>query len=1094
MSKGWVSGRFPEHRESFMRSQKIANSIKNAMGTVFLLAGAFFVCSTLLSMRAVLADPIAPIGATVMAPQATVAGATSRATSGRATTSRANPRGNATASRTTVARTATNVSNARSTTARNVSNARATTNARSVSNRAVASRGNVATTRGMVASRANATSSRNVVSRGNSVANRANANSSRAVRARTATTDAASNARVSLQGSAIRGSKSTSTSTYSYLTSKLYTGNYSNIIDSATGLISNEAFTNCMESYYTCMDEICTARNATQRRCACAGRVKAFAEAETALESANEELIKVSGELALLIANKGKDVSEAFQVTEAEQVMNCVSWQDVTNQYGANSEEAIEWCYAHGIYGSNGANLSSCSKPSYCTSSGNNFGFDVSNLDGTSSDIMASLQSWADAKEQTLTIMTDDADSLTSAFDNLSSVVSGLAGIDGALSDSEDLKDSLAETWGYELFEYAHNNVCGRVLDSCFNGIFEACGTPPSGGRKCSNGASQCPYNYNSTISVNNTGTYELNFVTASSGYTSSNTASCFGYSSTTNDPYSNLRGPVADARRSIMQKYALDANADCDAYGEQLRTTAQNIGYQKVAAQQALQQKRLEFAQEEEETTLAAAIEAGTNFNECLSEIYDCYETQSSSNPNWPDARIKTYCAQIANVPHCYEEMICNPSVSKFKAVIDDADSEQCNNTQDYTTNTCRNIVTLNEILNGTGATMGAGFDPRTSTDSVAIREQCLLDAGVEDIRIWSTDTATTVRCTISETYETDQNASIAYRDTKGGDCIIKQCNPGFTLENGKCVSNAIDCHEQITYATVATYTVKDGKPTTCKVTKCEENWTPSSDNTKCVGVTRACSSAELNAVGATSGTTTWGENGWGTCVPSSQCSSDKVAYNGECYANVKTCSLPNASKAQQEYIANGLYGTCSALSCETNYGKYNEENGSVSCQPNRKSCQPSNSKATSGQQLLVGGEYGPCLITGCVDGYELSSTGKDCVREAPELPGGGNGGLGDDDDVGILSCSSMYQSVDGACVLKTCPTGQYLTSTGDCGSIEEISAIDSMEEFCNAETEQIACEQKKFKCDYQQAGTMSCVWSGSTCVIPESARTQCI
>ena len=36
------------------------NSLKNAMGTMFLLAAAFFVCSTLISMRSVFADPIAP--------------------------------------------------------------------------------------------------------------------------------------------------------------------------------------------------------------------------------------------------------------------------------------------------------------------------------------------------------------------------------------------------------------------------------------------------------------------------------------------------------------------------------------------------------------------------------------------------------------------------------------------------------------------------------------------------------------------------------------------------------------------------------------------------------------------------------------------------------------------------------------------------------------------------------------------------------------------------------------------------------------------------------------------------------------------------
>ncbi len=713
-----------------MKSQKIANSFKNAMGTVFLLAGAFFVCSTFLSIRTVMADPIAPIN-----------DLTNVRGQGRAQTTRAsgrtNPRANATrttrniVSRAAVAPASVADANARTAPSRTTNSSRAVTS-RATINRATAS-----------TNRANAGGVRNVVSRATAATNRANARNTRAVRARTsvATTAATANsaakrARVSMGAGSLRGnSGSVSTSS---LGSKLYTGNYSNIIDTTTGLISNEAFNNCMESYYTCMDEICTARNAAQRRCACAGRVKAFAEAEAALETANEELIKVSGELALLIANKGKDVSEAFQLTDAEKVMNCVSWQDVTNQYGASSEQAIDWCYNHGIYGSNGGKVSSCSKPAYCSESGNDFGFDVTKLDGNGSDILASLQAWAEAKEQTLTIVTDDTESLTSAFDNLSSVVSGLAGIGGALANADKQTDSLAETWGYELFEYAHNNVCSRVLDSCFNGIFEACGMPPAGARKCGNGAAQCPYNYNSVISVNNTGTYELNFVSPNTGYTASNSATCFGYTSVDGDPYVELRGPVADARRSIMQKYALDANADCDLYGEQLRVTAQNIGYQKVAAQQALQQKRLEFAQAEEESVLLAAIDAGTNFNECFSEIYDCYETQISSNPSWTDARIKTYCAQVANVPHCYEEMICTPSTSPFKAVIDKADSDKCNNSPDYVTNTCRNIITLNEILNGTGATDVADVDVRTSTDSAAIREKCLMDSGVDDLRNW--------------------------------------------------------------------------------------------------------------------------------------------------------------------------------------------------------------------------------------------------------------------------------------------------------------------------------------------------------------------
>lgn len=690
-----------------MKSRNFSSYCKNAVGTVFLLGGAFLTCSTLMSMRAAFADPIAPMNAETMSPRAQRAGNAVR--SGRASP------------RTTTATTA-------------VSRGTTATPSRATTSRGVAARTTTRTTTATAPSR-------NVVSRtATTAATRTTANrSGRNVRARNADT-----ARVSLQGSAIRGSKAT-TSNYTYLNSKLYTGNYSSIIDSSTGLISTDAFNNCMESYYTCMDEICTARNAAQRRCACAGRVKAFAEAESQLETANEELIKVSGELALLVANKGKDVSEAFQLTDAEKVMNCVSWKDVTSQYGASSSEAKEWCASHGFYADGGKLVDTCSKPDYCDATNNDFGFDIANIDGSSSDILASLQAWAKAKDETTTITQSDDSNLLTAFDNISSIVGDLSGISGSIANSDDLKDSLAETWGYELFEYAHNNVCSRVLDSCFNGIYEACGEPTNG--MCGNGQTQCPYNYNSQITVKNTGTYELEFVKGKADYNQSNSATCFGYSSASGDPYASLRGPVADARRSIMQKYALDANADCDAYGEQLRETAQNIGYQKVAAQQALQQKRLEFATEEKESIRSAAITASTNFDNCISELYECYDAQLNSHgPGsstvWTVSRIRTYCSQVANVPSCYEEMVCSPSMAQFQAVIDKGDSATCLNSQDYTTNTCRNVVTLNEILNGTGATSeavtaiknaissGTLYGDAATANSTALREYCLQDA----------------------------------------------------------------------------------------------------------------------------------------------------------------------------------------------------------------------------------------------------------------------------------------------------------------------------------------------------------------------------
>jgi len=887
-----------------MKGQKFLSSLKNAMGTVMLLAGAFFVCSTVLSIRTVFADPIAPVNMDVYGVQS---GRASARTSGRAS-----PRGaNSATSRATVARTA-------------VANGRVNaTPVRNVNSRTVASR--------TTSPRANATSSRNVVSREANVINRAN--QARNVRARTAVANGvstAAGARVSLAGSAVRGNKGTTSTNYSYLTNKLYTGNYSNIIDSTTGLISDDAYQVCMESYYTCMDEICTARNAAQRRCACAGRVKAFADAEAQLETANEELIKVSGELALLIANKGKDVSVAFQLTDAEKVMNCVSWKDTTNQYGVNSQEAIDWCSNHGIF-NNGKTVTSCAKPEYCSEAGNDFGFDVSTLDGTGSDILATLKSWADAKDNTITILQDDKEGLLGAFEGISNVVGSVSGISGAFADAEDLEDTLAETWGYDLFAHAHNEVCSRVLDSCFNGIYEACGSPSSFGGKCANGqSSNCPFNYNSKIEVSKAGDITLNERGAT--VTTNSSATCFGYTSASGDPYSSLRGPVADARRSIMNKYLLDANADCDAYGEQLRITAQNIGYQKVAAQQALQQKRLEFDNEEKETVLAQAIEAMGNFDECISEIMDCYETQARSNDNWTDARIKTYCAQIANVPHCYEEMICNPSMAQFRAVIDVADSGSCKNSQDYTQNTCRNVVTLNEIINGFGNSVEADYIAAEGTgSSIAMREQCLMDAGIDAVRNWSAfeEAADRVRCSVAEL--NNVNAKQGWKRSADKECTeITVCKDGYELKGGKCE-------------------VSDSSAD-------DDDNTPGNDD---------------NPSGST--------GGGGKKVT---CCANQVEYNNQCYYKTRSCApMPANAKSGTQTFENGAYSDCVISECNNGYTL-----DSNLCHASKKDCDTKGEGVSKGYQEYNKntGYYGACIITECVDGYELQNNS--CVKQQSE------------------------------------------------------------------------------------------------------------
>ena len=932
-----------------------ANSCKNALGTVFLLATAFFVCSTFISMRSVFADPIAPANAGLQQTGRQSPRSTSRATSNRtvsrSTTSRA------TASRGTVAATRTAVS-------RGVAGSRST-----------ASR-SITPTR--------PTSTRSVSSRGNR-----NQNTNRTVRARTATTQS----RVSATGDVMASSRASVNTTYSYLNSRLNTGNYSNIIDSTTGLISADAYANCMDSYYACMDEVCTARSSAKGRCSCAGRATNFLVAEEALERANEELIVLSGQLSLLIATKGKgdDLSAAFSLTEAEQVMNCVSWRDTaakcqngdTSTDSAGNDIMQQWYISHPTYQSKDSDTlisGSCSSytmPYYCAESGNNFGFNIKDINGSSSDILAQLKAWADAKDLAKEYVSDEK-KLFGGYTTIAQVVNRLGGnYRTNVSETAD-NDTLANKWGYKLFEYAHNNVCGRVLDSCFNGIYEACGTPPkvtdsdkNDHSKCMNGAtSSCPYNYNSYISVitnendPNYGDVKLNERGSATNATSTSSAACFGYTTTTtasgiransatttNDPYYSLRGPVADARRSIMQKYLLDSNAACDAYGTNLKNTAQNINYQKVAAEQALQQKRLEFRQDEETTALADAKTAIDNFNECISEIWDCYEQyKDEDSTGWTTARIKSYCSQTSQVPHCYEPMICSPLQSQLTAVIDRPDDKQCTFSADFRENTCRNVVTISEILYGTSTSTPVDIttiwngETQKNIDSSAVREGCLRKA---------------------------MNCTLAGDAGEEGYCLRNwKKNYDPTHELAACPDNSASGYG---YGQTSLNGTRNGYVTNyCRCMNGYSVWKGA-----CL---KSCKAGEYRTETAITGYDA------GTCVP---CGDGKMPNDPgdnmdpyDCVSNIASCTLPNATKAQKTWSVVdgvGVWGACEAVNCADGYHVEDKK-----CLSNKKACDvDAIAHATAGEQEWneTTHLYGSCKVTACESpAYKAKSDGTAC------------------------------------------------------------------------------------------------------------------
>ncbi len=816
------------------------------------------------------------------------------------------------------------------------------------------------------------------------------------------------------------------TTTYSYLNSRLNTGNYSNIIDSTTGLISADAYANCMDSYYACMDEICTARSAAKGRCSCAGRATNFLAAEEALERANEELITLSGQLSLLIATKGKgdDLAAAFSLTEAEQVMNCVSWQEITDKVGVSGKEAIDWCSAHGIYGESGGEVSSCNKPNYCNKSGNNFGFeinDLKNIKGSSSDILAQLKAWADAKDKTKQYTTDDTNTLIKQYNSsISYIVNQLRGVTLNVENAD--KDTLALKWGYHLYEYAHNNVCGRVLDSCFNGIYEACGTPPtvkdSDGKshtKCMNGATtSCPFNYNSYISVDtNTssdkyGDIKLN-ERGSSSTNSSTSAACFGYTATsttggvratssvsTNDPYYSLRGPVADARRSIMQKYLLDANSACDTYGENLKNIAQNINYQKVAAQQALQQKRLEFRQQEETSTESNYVTYADNFVSCLDEIWDCYLDYAESESGWTTARIKTYCAQKSQVPHCYEPMVCSPSRLALTAVIDKPDVTDCIFAQDFRNNTCRNVVTISEILYGANSQQttyngyeSLAYSDTTKINSAYLRESCLQEADVGTLRAWGKDAPATYRCTIAEVHAKDPNARAGYKDSETDTTCkyITACNTGYFVDEttGTCKLVSVDCTDTFEDADGVAHAERaindDYALDNCIITECKPHYSLNTTTNKCVPDTADCGSVP----NATSATAIW--DGDAFICKATACNTGYTLYDGACYKNTIDCTsaelnLLNAAAGTKTWNAStNSYNDCTVSACNTGYTLYDG-----ACYKNTISCttaELNSLNATAGTKTwnTSYNNYGVCKATSCYEYYSLSSDGT-CKR----------------------------------------------------------------------------------------------------------------
>jgi hypothetical protein len=544
----------------------------------------------------------------------------------------------------------------------------------------------------------NAATPRAVQARSATTATRGGATTQRAVVSRSGTT-----ARASLTGSPIAAS---TTANMARSGTALYGNVMYNLVDDTTGGLSTAAHQECLDAYYSCMDEICAARSPGMRRCACSNRVNAYTALEEQLATSRETILRLSSQLQMLEATRGGDISAAFQLTEAELSLNCVSFRDAYQRenYQKIKGAMEEWCENHNFGNSSttigGYSMAQCKTlgsegPAYCVNLLGQRG--AASLDGGDSDIMSQLQKIASSVNNTdWLIQNTDQDwfgnlySNNAIYNNAFNVMTenceeGFKNENGTCRPMTDVLD----LWGEQLFNFAHNSVCKRVLDNCFNGI---CGWKAS-----VNDATQgliLPTNPGNNDIDQDCWDKQIRLSTSVVGRGGIVNQQAMGYSKA-NDQFFGLRAPITQARFSIKQKYHFDANADCDVFGEELKTQTRNMSLQMVAAEEMLKRKRLEYAEEKvsrESTELASAQK---NFINCLDEINQCQTHYKNLNPESTLMYIRGKCNAMVEIPSCYRQMVCDAGATRV--VEKDAVNKDTGVLEQP-----KNAVTLMEILYG--------------------------------------------------------------------------------------------------------------------------------------------------------------------------------------------------------------------------------------------------------------------------------------------------------------------------------------------------------------------------------------------------------
>lgn len=248
-----------------------------------------------------------------------------------------------------------------------------------------------------------------------------------------------------------------------------------------------------------------------------------------------------------------------------------------------------------------------------------------------------------------------------------------------------------------------------------------------------------------------------------------------------------------------------------------------------------------------------------------------------------------------------------------------------------------------------------------------------------------WDTSTCTTM----------PENASKIERTCKNGAeyCEIKQCECGYTLKDNQCQKMADDtCTKKPAHATKISHACNDGVET-CIVTECEDGWKPDPETnaTACIKKLKECTPEQKEQLTKEHATKTGIKAGTETCIAlACKCGYDLVGEKCVAWAENTPCAtdkLPADAKSGIRACNERGKEYCKITAC-TNDTEYTHNKEKNRCEYLKgETCTHTDTNAERAEWKNVDGKL-VCTLKKCKDGFyvvdnKCEPSDGDCTAE---------------------------------------------------------------------------------------------------------------